>query len=174
MRFLKKIYDGIGRISELATKTVMWTLIVLIIIICYDVMMRYVFNMPTIWQFHVSYMILASIVAMGWAYLYYIRGNVRVDLIYVKFPPMMKLIIDVFFTVVFFLPLFFMLAYEFVDDAWYAYSINEAVKEHGIFYPITWPYKSLVALGFCLLWVQALATFMEDVLTLAKGGKKPW
>jgi hypothetical protein len=24
------------------------------------------------------------------------------------------------------------------------------------------------------LWVQALATFMEDVLTLAKGGKKPW
>lgn len=174
MRLVKKIYDIMGLVSEWSSKVVMWLILVLIIIICYDVIMRYVFNAPTIWQFHVSFMTLATLIALGWAYVYYSGGNVRVDLIYAKFPIKAKLIIDIFFTLVFFFPTFFMLAYAYVTDAWYAFSIKEAVKEHGIFYPITWPYKTLVALGFSLLWLQGVTTFVKDLLTLVKGGKEPW
>lgn len=174
MKFIKRIYNGVGLVSEWSTKSVMLLVIVLIIIISYDVMTRYIFNAPNQWQFVTSYMILGSFVAIGFAYVHYLRGHVRVDLIYVKFPPKVKLIIDIFFTLVFFFPLFFMLAYEFVDDAWYAYSIKEVVKEHGIWYPITWPYKTMIALGFVLLWLQGLANFTKDVMALTKGGKEPW
>lgn len=174
MRFIKKIYDTVGLVSEWSINAVMGLVVVLIVIISYDVMTRYVFNTPNQWQFVTSYMILGSFVAIGFAYVHSLRGHVRVDLIYVKFPAKVKLIIDIFFTLVFFLPLFFMLGYEFVDDAWYAFSIQEVVKEHGIWYPITWPYKTFIALGFVLLWLQGLAIFMKDVITLAKGGKEPW
>lgn len=174
MRLIKKIYDGIGLLSEWSAKAVMGLIVVVIIIISYEVTMRYAFNAPTPWHYVTSYMLLAVFVAMGWGYIHYLGGHVRVDVIYVKFPPKVKLLIDVFFAIVFFLPLLFMLAYVFVGDAWYAYSINEKVKEHGIWYPITFPYKTLVALGFCILWLQGVAKFVRDAISLFKGGKEPW
>lgn len=173
MRIIKKIYDGIGLVSEWVGRVAMWLVIVLIVIITYEVMMRYLFNAPTIWSFDLGYMFLATLAALGFAYVYYHRGNVRVDVIYIKFSPKTKLIVDIVFTIAFFFPLFFMLALVFVQNAWYAYSIKEIVA-WGCWSPLTWPYKTMIALGFSLLFLQGIATFLKDVMALAKGGKEPW
>ena len=173
MKIIKKIYDGVGLVSQWLGRLVMWLVVVLIVIITYEVMMRYLFNAPTVWSFDLGYMLLATLAALGFAYVYYHRGNVRVDVIYTRFSPKGKLIVDVVFTLLFFFPLFFMLVYVFLKDAWYAYSIKEIVP-WGCWFPVTWPYKTMIALGFGLLLLQGTATFLKDVAALIKGGKEPW
>ena len=174
MKLSKRIFDILGKISEWSAKTVMWLVVVLIVIVSYDVLMRYIFNAPTNWQFVLSYMLFATSVALGWAYVHYLGGNVRVDILYAKFPIRTRLIIDTLFTLIFFFPSFSLLSFVFIRDAWYAYSIAEKVTFHGTWYPITWPYKTAIALGFCLLFLQGIANFLKDVISLAKGGEKPW
>ncbi len=173
MSIIQKIYDGIGLVSEWTGKAARWLIVIIIIAITYDVFMRYALNAPTNWSWCLSYMLGASFLALGLAYTYYHRGNVRIDIIYSRFSPKTKLVIDVFFTLLFFFPLFFILIRIFIQDAWFAYSIRQ-IDNNSVWYPITWPFKTAVALGFCLLFLQGIATFVKDVTALVKGGKEPW
>lgn len=150
-----------------------WLLVPLILSIAYDVFMRYVFNAPTIWSFTLSYMLGATVIMIGFAYVLYHRGHVSVDLIYSKFSTKVKLIIDIVFTVFLFFPLFFMLTKVCVEHALWSISVNELATE-SVWYPIIWPFKIVMALGFGLLFLQGIANFLKDVMALVKGGSEPW
>jgi len=173
MKIIKKIYDSVSWASEWTGKTVRWLSVAIIGVVCYEVFMRYVFNMPTTWVWCASYMLGACLIAGGLAYVYYHEGHVRIDIIYNQFSPKTKLVIDIFFTLIFFFPLVFMLTLVFFQDAWFAYSIGE-VDGTTIWLPITWPYKTGIAIGLALLFLQGTVTFLRDITALAKGAKEPW
>lgn len=173
MKVIQKICDGVGLVSEWSAKLVMWLVLVLIVSIVYEVVMRYFFNSPTSWSFILSYMLGAIIVTTGLAYIHSINFNVRIDVIYSRFSPRGKLIIDVFFTFIYFFPLAFLFIKVFSQDALFAYSFNQKAFE-STWYPLTWPYKIILTLGFTLLLLQGIATFAKNVMSLAKGGKQPW
>lgn len=173
MKVIQKIYNGIGWVSDWSARLIMWLLLVLTVSIVYDVVMRYIFNAPTDWSFCLSYMLGAVIVAMGLAYNHCHDFNVRVDMIYTRLSPRGKVIIDILFSLFFLLPLCFMLTDAFFRDVLFAYSTKQIALESS-WYPITWPYKAMLVLGFGFLSLQGIATFLKDVMTLAKGGKEPW
>ena len=173
MKTIQKIYNGISLLSEWSGKAVRWLLVPLIISIAYDVFMRYVFNAPTIWSFALSYMLGATIIMIGFAYVLYHRGHVNIDLIYSKFPTKVKLIIDIVFTVIFFFPLFLMLTKVSVEHAIWSCSVRETATD-SVWFQIMWPFKIVVALGFALLFLQGVANFLKDVMSLIRGGSEPW
>jgi len=159
--------------SERIAKVVSWLVALLILSICYDVFMRYLFNAPTNWSFALSYMMGAALSALGLAYVHSVGGNVRVDIIYNKFSPKMKLILDLFFTIIFFFPLYGLLAYYFGVNTWHAFVIKR-YDINSIWYPVVWPYMTAITLGFAFLFLQGIATFLRDLRTLMKGGAEPW
>lgn len=173
VRVLQKIYDRIGLVSEWSGRIVSGLIILLIVSITYEVVLRYLFGAPTTWSFSLSYMLGGTFAVIGLAYVYYHHANVRVDIIYTRFSPRGRLIIDIVFTFIFFFPLFFMLTWVFGRDALFSYSVHEIATE-STWYPILWPFKTLLALGFGLVCLQGIVTFLKDVMTLAKGGKEPW
>jgi TRAP-type mannitol/chloroaromatic compound transport system permease small subunit len=173
MRLIQKIYDGIGLVSEWSGRVVMFAVATLIVTICYDVFARYLFNAPTMWSYTLSYMLGTSIIALGMPYVYYHNANVRVDVIYSKLSPKGRLVLDVVLTIFLSLPLIFMLTKVFGQDAWRAYVTHEVATE-SIWYPLFWPFKTVVTLSFALLFLQGIATFVKDVTCLTKGGKQPW
>jgi TRAP-type mannitol/chloroaromatic compound transport system permease small subunit len=173
MKTIQKIYNGISLLSEWSGKTARWLIVPLIVSIAYDVFMRYVFNAPTIWSFSLSYMLGATLIMIGFAYVLYHRGHVSVDLIYSKLPTKVKLIIDIVFTVIFFFPLFFMLTKVSIEHAFWSCSVNE-IDTESVWFPIIWPFKIAVALGFGLLFLQGVANFLKDVMALIRGGSEPW
>ena len=101
MKIIQRIYNGVGVVSEWAGRIAKWLIVIVIAIVVYDVFMRYVLNAPTSWSWCLSYMLGACFVAVGFAYTYYHQGNVRIDIIYSRFSPKGKLIVDLFFTLVF-------------------------------------------------------------------------
>ena len=159
--------------SERIAKIISWLVALLVISISYDVFMRYLFNAPTIWSYALSYMMGAALSALGLAYVHSVGGNVRVDIIYNKFSPKVKLIIDLFFTIIFLFPLYGFLAYNFGVNTWNAFVIKR-YDINSIWYPVVWPYMTAITLGFALLFAQGVATFLRDLKTLMKGGKEPW
>ncbi|MCK4723603.1 MAG: TRAP transporter small permease subunit [Dehalococcoidia bacterium] len=171
MRVLKKICDGIGVVSEWSGRVVMFLVVVLIVSIAYDVFARYLFNSPTVWSYTLSYMLGTSIIAIGLPYVYYHNANVRVDVIYSKLPPRGRLILDVVLTIFLFFPMVFLLIKVFGEDLWQAYLCGEVATD-SIWYPILWPFKLVVTLGFVLLFLQGIATFIGDLERLFKGGTK--
>ena len=170
---MRKFYSGMTRTSERIAKLARWIVLLMIFSICYDVFARYLFNSPTIWSYSLSYMMGATFSALGLAYVYSIGGNVRVDIIYTRFPSKVKQTLDLIFTVIFFFPLYGFLAYHFGKNTWNAWVVKE-YDINSIWYPVIWPYMTVVTLGFVFLFVQGVATFIRDVRTFAKGGKDPW
>jgi len=169
MKTLQAIIDRVGSVSNWSGKLVSWINVVLIITISYDVIMRYVFNAPTDWSYTLSYMLGATMFCIGQAYVQRINGHVRVDLLYVKFSPRTKLLLDVLFTILFFLPTFFMVSRNLWVNFFYAFHVKEKAI-HSTWYPLTWPYKLLIAIGFTLFFIQGLVGLIQDLRAAAKGG----
>ena len=173
MMIIRSIYNGIGLLSEWSGRAARWLLVPLIVSIAYDVFMRYVFNAPTIWSFNLSYMLGATLIMIGFAYVLYHGGHVSVDLIYSRLPVKARLTINIVMGIIFFLPLFFMLSMVSIEHAFWSWSVNEKATD-TVWYPIMWPFKIAVALGFALLFLQGVANFLKDVMALMRGGREPW
>ena len=170
MRGLKASVSFIGLVSEWTGKTVMWVVVAMVLTICYNVFMRYALNAPTLWSFDINYMMGGTLMILGMAYVQKHRRHVGVDALSAGFSDKTKLIIDIVFTAVFFIPVLFMVSRTFWLDCIHAFVIGETTQTSVWFVPI-WPFKAVLAVGFSLFGLQGLATLVEDLYKLAKGGK---
>jgi len=169
MKIIQPLIDGVGFVSDWSGRLVSWINVILIITITYDVVMRYLFNAPTNWSYTLSYMLGATMFCIGQGYVHRINGHVRVDILYVKFSPKVKLLLDFIFTILFFLPAFLLVSKSLWENFFYSFHVQEKAI-HSTWYPITWPYKVLIAIGFSLFFVQGVMRLIDDFRTLVKGG----
>ncbi|NWF54367.1 MAG: TRAP transporter small permease subunit [Syntrophaceae bacterium] len=165
---IQAMLQRIDRLSEWAAKGITLAVFAMVVTIAYDVILRYVFRAPTVWQYDTSYMLGGSVIILGSAYVHLKRRHVRVDLIYNRFPPRVRLILDVVFTLLFFFPLLTGLIIVSAGYAIHSYQVKE-FSEVGFWRPLMWPFRSVIPVGLALLWLQGLANFIRDMQRLVKG-----
>jgi len=137
------------------------------IIVTLEVVLRYVFNRPTLWAWEVNSQLLCAsmILAGGYALIY--REHVNVDLFYRRFSSKTKAKVDLFTSVLMFL---------FCGVAVWKISIyawdSLVSREHAptIWRPPLYPIKMILALGALLLLLAAVSKFIGDLDT-AMGNK---
>jgi TRAP-type mannitol/chloroaromatic compound transport system permease small subunit len=168
---IQAILMRIDRLSLWVAKAVTVAVLAMVVTIAYDVIMRYVFRAPTVWQYDTSYMLGGSVIILGAAYVHLKRRHVRVDLIYNHLPPRARLILDVVFTLLFFFPLLTGLIIVSAGYAIHAYQVKE-FSEVGFWRPLMWPFRSVIPVGLAVLWLQGLANFIRDLFMLVKA-KEP-
>ena len=173
MKAIQKIYNAVAALTDGIKAVSKWLILIIIAIVFYEVFMRYVLNKPTSWAWSSTYMIGACFYAIGFSYNWLHNGNTRVDILYQKFSPKMKLWLDVLFTFLFAIPIIAIVTVLLWSDTLFALKIGQ-VDDMSYWKPVTWPYKAGVAVGFVFLFIQIIATFLKDVMTLVKGGKEPW
>ncbi len=173
MLLIERFYRWVGWLSDWTARLASYLLIILVLNIVYDVFARYVFTAPTIWSFTLSYMICTAIVSLSLAYVYHHNANVRVDLIYSHLPLRGRLAVDVGLTALVTFPLMFMLARVWAFDAWHSLIIGEVATE-TTWYPPLFPVKAAITVGFTLLFLQSIATFLRDLVWWRQGGEQPW
>jgi TRAP-type mannitol/chloroaromatic compound transport system permease small subunit len=165
---IQGLLQRIDQLSVYFAKAVSLAVLAMVVTIAYDVILRYVFRSPTVWQYDTSYMLGGSVIILGAAYVHLKRRHVRVDLIYNRFSPRTKLILDVVFTLLFFFPLLTGLIIVSAGYAIHAYQVKE-FSEVGFWRPLMWPFRSVIPVGLAVLWLQGLANFIRDIHMLAKG-----
>jgi TRAP-type mannitol/chloroaromatic compound transport system permease small subunit len=165
---MKRFLKTIDRISEQSGKAVSFLIVFLVFVILYEIVVRYLFNSPTIWAHEIAQMIYGAYVILLGAYVLQRRGHVNVDILYNRFRPRTRAIIDLFTWLLFF---YFcgLLLLKGGEMAWDSLKILET--EPTSFAPPVYPIKMTIPLGAFLILLQGLAKFIRD-LTLAITGRE--
>lgn len=134
----------------------------------YEVVMRYFFNMPTIWVHEASYLLLGMQYLMAGAYALLHGAHVRVDIVYNLLPPRGRVGMDIFTSMFFFI---FTLAltgtaWTFFIDSW---RMNEiTVETWSIQY---WPVKGVMLLGSLLILLAGVSKLIKDIRLYVRMGQ---
>jgi len=154
-------------VVEAVGRGISWIILVLVGAITYDVVMRYVFSAPTIWSFDLSYMLGGTFMLMGLSYAHRYKSHVRVDIIVKQFSPKVRLMLEVLFTAVFFLPLMAVLlqvSFLRMVDAW---KIGE-ISRLGMWHPSMVPFRIMMFVAFVLLALEGIAQLIINVKRLSR------
>ncbi len=102
-------------------KAFSWCIVILMGGTCYEVIMAYAFNNPTLWNFDFSLQMYGAIFMMAGAYCLSTEAHVRGDVIYRLFPTRVQGWVDLILYFLFFFPGVIALAfygYEYAALAW--------------------------------------------------------
>jgi len=165
MRRALRIIDDI---SEWTGKTGQWFSVFLVLVVTYEVMMRYVFRAPSLWPYDTSAMLGTTLYVLAFAYALRHGAHVRVDVVYAHLPPRGRAIIDVLGDLLIFFPLIFLITGASISWMLRSWSAGEKIHVTG-WDPIAGPIRTVVVIGFCVLALQGVAQFVRDLYFLIKG-----
>ena len=157
----------IDRFSAMTGRITAWLALVMVLVTCIVVVLRYVFDLGFIWlQESVTWMH-AVVFMLGAAFALQRDEHVRVDVFYREFSERRRAIVDVLGVLIFLLPLCMYIgwsAWDFVAASW---KIKEASRESGgLPYPMVPLLKSVLILMPAMLALQGVALLLRSVTVL--------
>ena len=159
---MRAIVRVIEAISEGTGKVVRWACVALVLVLVFEVIMRYAFTAPTIWAHQTSVMLGSTFAGLGWAYVHRHHGHVRIDVFYARLSPRGKAIVDVLCTFFLLFPLLLVLIFLATKFMWTAWVEHEVLIE-SYWYPPSGPIRTITVLALCLFLLQGVAQFIRDL-----------
>jgi TRAP-type mannitol/chloroaromatic compound transport system permease small subunit len=166
MRAIGSVLRVIDFISDWTGKILIWALLLLIVILVYAVIMRYVVNDPVIWAHETALFMFGGLGILMGAYVLRHKGHIRMDLFYNRLSSRKRAILDTVTA-----PFFFFLIILII---WHGWDMTEwAIKTHKItdsmWHPIVWPARLTIPIGGFLLLIQGMADFVRDLYLATRG-----
>ena len=162
MRFLRivdLISDWSGRIAS-------FLVLAMIAIVGYEVVLRHLFDSPTMWAHESAQFVFGAMSIMGGAYVLYRGAHVKMDVIYSRCSPRAKAILDLATA-----PIFFcfaaILLWTSGDFAWE--SFQELERSNSQWRPPIYPIKMLIPVAAILLVLQGIAKLVRDIRACVSG-----
>ena len=165
MRFYIHFAD---HLSTAVGKAFSWCVVVLMLGTCYEVVMAYAFNAPTLWYFDFSMQMYGAIFMMAGAYTLSTEAHVRGDVIYRLFKPKTQAYIDFVLYFIFFFPGVLALAFYGFDYAALAWKIKETSWSSPAQIQIDMV-KSMIPIAGILLTLQGISEVFRCVICIQSG-----
>ena len=165
MRSYIKFADNL---STSMGKAFSWCIVILMGGTCYEVIMAYAFNSPTLWNFDFSLQMYGAIFMMAGAYTLSTEAHVRGDVIYRLFPTKVQGWIDLILYFLFFFPGVIALAVYGYDYAALAWKIKETSWNSPAQIQI-YMAKSLIPLSGTLLVIQGISEVFRSIICIQTG-----
>jgi TRAP-type mannitol/chloroaromatic compound transport system permease small subunit len=166
---MKTFFKIIDRMNELIGTAISFLIIPLVVVILYEIVARYVFDSPTIWAFEVSQMVYGVYIILTGGFLLQRDGHVNVDLMYNRFKPRTRAIINLF-TWLFFFAFSGTILVKGWEWAWDSFVFRESGAT--VFNPPIYPIKMMIPLGALLLLLQGLIRYIGDIMTAITGKER--
>jgi len=164
---MRKLLKFIDATSLWTGKAVRWLAVALVLIMSYEVFMRYVLNSPTMWAYETVIMVGAGMYVLAWSYVHREKAHIRVDVFYSRLSSRGKALVDALCTFFLFFPLISLLGYMAFTWMVRAWKIGEKSVE-TYWYPPIAPLRTAVFIGLVLFGLQGLAQFIRDVYLLLR------
>jgi TRAP-type mannitol/chloroaromatic compound transport system permease small subunit len=157
----------IERFIEVTGRWVAWLVIAMVLLICYDVAMRYIFQQGSVALQELEWHLFALVFLLGGAYTLKHDEHVRVDILYRSrfVSDKGRAWIDVIGTLLFLVPfcvLILITSWPFVENAFY---YQEGSPDPGGL-PYRFVLKGAILLGFSLMLLQGLAMLLKNLMVL--------
>jgi TRAP-type mannitol/chloroaromatic compound transport system permease small subunit len=156
----KGFADRIDIISERVGYVVSFLILPMTLISVIEVILRYVFNRPTIWAWDVNMMLLGGLTVMAGGYALLKEGHVAMDAFVSRMSPRGRAVTAVITSLLFFFGIG-ILAWQSGVAAWDSFLMREEVN--SVWRPPLYPLKMLWPIGVLLLLLQGVAGFIRNL-----------
>ncbi|MEX1299669.1 MAG: TRAP transporter small permease subunit [Desulfotignum sp.] len=142
----------------------------LLIIVVYEVFMRYVLNAPTTWGFEATTFLYGLHYMFGLSYADVHGAHVKVDIFTSLMSEKIQAILSIITNLVLFMPVTICLTIWGIK---YAYNSTLGLEVNSTSWaPPIWPLKILMALCLVFLLLQGIANLLKDINSLKQQGRK--
>jgi len=159
MKKLERFLSVIDLINGWTGRIVGHLLILMMFIVTFEVVMRYIFNRPTLWAMEMNQYLFCILIALGGGHVLLNRGHINVDILYGRFGERTRAIFDLCTSPIFFL-LIITLIWQGFEVAVDSTRYTETSEMAGI--PV-YPVHILLVVGAFLIFLQAFAKFARDL-----------
>ena len=149
-------------------KAFSWCIVILMGGTVYEVIMAYVFNAPTLWNFDFSMQMYGAILMMSGAYCLATESHVRGDVIYRLFKPKTKGWIDLVLYFIFFFPGVLALTFYGYDYAALAWKIKETSWSSPAQIQI-YMVKAMIPAAGATLTIQGVSEVFRSIICIQTG-----
>ena len=160
MRYVIKLIQWIDRFSDSAGKIISFLVPIMIGVLCYEVVMRYLFNAPTFWGHETTQHLFGGYAVLIGGYALRHRAHVTVDVLYQHWSPRLQARIDSVTWLMFWL--FCGLLLWHGGDA----AITSTIRlDHTstVWSPPMYPLKLTIPIGAFLVCLQGLSIYLRKV-----------
>ncbi len=163
MRGLVRAIDGISRFfGGIAA----FLVVVLVALMLYDMVLRYVFNAPTSWGNDLNTMLMGASFVLSIAYAMSTDSHVRVDLLYSeRTRPRLRVVDLIGFTFIV-LPTLGFITWGLWGHFITGLQSGERTGSGG-WNPVVWPFRLVLFFGFLIFTVQIVAEIIKRIASLA-------
>jgi TRAP-type mannitol/chloroaromatic compound transport system permease small subunit len=167
---LNKTIRTIDAISEWTGRAVAWLVMVMVLIIVYDISMRYLFKIGSVTLQELEWHLFALVFLFGAAYTLKHDGHVRVDIFYQSrwMNDRRRAVVDIFGTLFLLIPFCILIIVSSLPFVSNAFAMGEGSPDPGGL-PYRFLLKGAIPVGFALLMLQGIAQMLRAVVLLTQG-----
>jgi TRAP-type mannitol/chloroaromatic compound transport system permease small subunit len=163
MWVLEGFVNAINAVNDWIAEKLAYLLFGFFLLILLQVILRYVFNAPTVWAGELAQMLFGAYAVLTGGYILRMGGHVNVDIIYSRLSEKSKAGIDIFTSILFFLFCVMLLIY---GGSMAMDSVARLETSGSAWDPPVYPFRLTLPLAAFLLLVQGLAKLIVDICTL--------
>ncbi len=165
MRILEKFVCVIDGLSDKIGRLVGWLTTLMVLVVFYDTVMRYAFNMGNVALQELEWHLFSIVFLIGAAYTLKHSGHVRVDIIFVNLSEKTKAWIDflgIFILLIPFSVAVILATQGFIMNSW---AVREISPDPGGL-PARYALKAMIPIGFILLIIQGLSEAAKNFMII--------
>ena len=165
---VQRVLHTIDGISTWVGKAAAWLIMLLMIVVCVEVIKRYLLNAPTAFIFDITNMLYGTLFMLCGAYTLAQNAHVRGDFLYSSMKPRTQAALDLVLYLVFFIPGIAALVYAGADYAGDSWRIAEHsnVTSNG---PPVYHFKTVIPIAGALVMLQGFAEILRSIVCLKTG-----
>jgi TRAP-type mannitol/chloroaromatic compound transport system permease small subunit len=164
----EKLADQIDTFIDRVGRVTAWSSFALALVMGGNVILRYVFHTGSVWSQELEWHLMSPICLFGMSYALRHGEHVRVDVLFASFSQRNKYLVE-FVSALLLMAISLIiikLSYAYVMQSW---SIGEGTANPGGI-PARYILKSLIPIGFALLFAQSLAQAIQYFLAWRREG----
>jgi TRAP-type mannitol/chloroaromatic compound transport system permease small subunit len=157
---IKAYVRYVDAVNRVLGSIVMYLALVMMGVLLFGSITRYVFNVPFVWIIEMAQFLMAAYYILGGPYSMQLDAHVRMDVLYERWRPKTRAFMDsmtAFFLVFY---LLFMLRGGIASSL---YSIKYNQTNYSAWAPPMAPIKIIMTVGIALMLLQAISIFFKDV-----------
>ena len=162
---MKQLVRGIDALSKFFGALAALTVIVLVVLMLYDVVLRYAFNAPTTWGNDLNTFLMGGAFVMSIAYALSTDSHVRVDLLYTERNRHYMNYVDLIAFTLIILPVVAWMTWGLWGYLLEGIRTGERTGSGG-WNPVVWPFRVVLVLGFAMFTLQIFAEILKRIAAI--------
>lgn len=164
---MRRFCDIVDGVNEKVGRYACWIAMPIMLVILFEVFMRYIFNMPTIWAWDSVKIMLLPYVILTAGYGLVRNVYIRVDFIFAKLSPRAQAWVDLVLTNSMFFFFLSILLWQSGNEAVHSWGAHERLE--SLWAPKLYPVKTLAVIGVFLMWLQGIVSAIRNIIEIKTG-----